>query len=183
MPRQTAHGYAAYSIHNPVVRAADPQVTEGWALIEAARRLAESVQTDDPTSVKARVAMRTALRTNLQLWTIFQASLMFEETNVPEDIRMNMLTLAQFVDRHTVKAMADPTPEQLVVLININRNIGAGLLGSPEDGVVNARPAEAEAPAAPAPAPVPPQYSAPQAPAPAPAPEGEPQRQTINERC
>lgn len=110
----------------------NPAQTEAWALLEAAKRMAVSIMAsgDDPKVV--RNARKAALRLNWRLWTIFQAELTVERSEVPQDIRVNMLTLCKFVDKHTVGALANPTPEALAVLIEINRNIAAGLAQVPE---------------------------------------------------
>ncbi len=111
----------------------NPAQTEAWALIEAARRMAVSV-TDHPGDDKAsKDARKAALRLNWRLWTIFQAELTTERSDVPEEIRINMLTLCKFVDKHTVGSLANPTPEAITVLIDINRNIAAGLSQIPTD--------------------------------------------------
>jgi len=112
-----------------------PRTTEAWALIEAARRIAaalgdaEGKDTDDP---KVKAALREPVRLNWRLWTIFQAELLHEDADLPEDIRINMLTLCNFVDQHTVKCLANPTVENIAGLIDINRNIASGLLELPE---------------------------------------------------
>ncbi len=72
--------------------------------------------------------MREALRLNWRLWTIFQVELTTGDSDVPEDVRMNMLTLCKYVDQHTVGAIAEPTTEKIEVLVNINRDIAGGLL-------------------------------------------------------
>lgn len=101
--------------------------TEAWALIAAARQITESLQIDDAKVAKA--AMQAALRVNWKLWTIFQAELAVdEEASVHDDLRLNMLTLAKFVDNHTVQQLPNPEPERLLVLVDINRNIANGLL-------------------------------------------------------
>jgi flagellar protein FlaF len=41
-----------------------------------------------------------------------------------------MLTLCKFVDEHTVDTLKSPEPEKIRTLIEINRNIAAGLLES-----------------------------------------------------
>lgn len=92
-------------------------------MIEAARRMAESVNHEI-----APAAMRDALRLNWRLWTIFQADLSLGETQMPDEIRNNMLTLCQFVDRFTVEALVDPQKRHIDTLVNINRNIASGLL-------------------------------------------------------
>jgi flagellar biosynthesis activator protein FlaF len=104
-----------------------PTYSEAWALIAAARQIVESTQVEGAKEGKR--AMQEALRTNWKLWTIFQAELSDEaEANIPNDIRINMLTLAKFVDNHTVQQLQDPSPERLLVLVDINRNIANGLL-------------------------------------------------------
>jgi flagellar biosynthesis activator protein FlaF len=104
-----------------------PTYSEAWALITAARNLVESTQVEEESERKK--AMQAALRKNWKLWTIFQAELAVEEeSSIPEEIRINMLTLAKFVDNHTVQQLAGPDPERILVLVDINRNIANGLL-------------------------------------------------------
>ncbi|MDP4797210.1 MAG: flagellar biosynthesis regulator FlaF [Rhodospirillales bacterium] len=122
--------------------AGQPAQTEGWALLEAAKRMASAIVSGDPSEKQTKENMKTALRLNWRLWTIFQAELLDEKCPVPEEIRINMLTLCQFVDKQTVKILINPSPEIMVPLIDINRNIAAGLMHLPE------REAESEAPAA-----------------------------------
>ena len=109
----------------------NPAQTEAWALLEAAKRMAMSITNDtgEPKAVKDN--RKAALRLNWRLWTIFQSELVLERTDVPEEIRINMLTLCKFVDKHTVGALVNPTAEALTVLIDINRNIAAGLAQIP----------------------------------------------------
>lgn len=129
----------------------NPAQSEAWALIEAAKRMAVAI-TYDAGDVKAtKDARKAALRLNWRLWTIFQAELTTERSDVPEELRINMLTLCKFVDKHTVGALVNPTPEAITVLIDINRNIAAGLAQVPP----NAENAEPVAAPAPAPAPEP----------------------------
>lgn len=109
----------------------NPAQTEAWALLEAARRMAVSITHDGPDEKATKEARKAALRLNWRLWTIFQAELVVEKPEIPQEIRINMLTLCNFVDKHTVGALARPTPEALAVLIEINRNIAAGLAQVP----------------------------------------------------
>jgi len=110
----------------------NPAQTEAWALLEAAKRMAVSIIDDNREPKEIKDARKAALRLNWRLWTIFQSELTVERTEVPEEIRINMLTLCKFVDKHTVGALVNPTPEALTVLIDINRNIAAGLARIPE---------------------------------------------------
>ena len=95
--------------------------------------MAEAVERNDLTDFYQRKKVREPLRLNWRLWTIFQAQLTVGESeNVPDDVRTNMLTLCKFVDKHTVSALTDPTPEKVSVLVDMNRNIASGLLASVE---------------------------------------------------
>ncbi len=114
--------------------AGKPAQTEGWALLEAAKRMAGAIVSGDPSEKQTKENMKHALRLNWRLWTIFQAELLDETCTVPDEIRINMLTLCQFVDKQTVKILVNPTPEIMVPLIDINRNIAAGLMNLPEKG-------------------------------------------------
>ncbi|HBT42818.1 MAG TPA: hypothetical protein DIW51_12655 [Rhodospirillaceae bacterium] len=111
----------------------NPAQTEAWALIEAAKRMAVSIAYDAGDAKATKDARKASLRLNWRLWTIFQSELTTERSDVPDEIRINMLTLCKFVDKHTVGALVNPTPEALTVLIDINRNIAAGLAQIPEE--------------------------------------------------
>lgn len=115
-----------------VPEAGQPAQTEAWALLEAAKRMASAIVSGPQNDKDTKENMKQALRLNWRLWTIFQAELLEENCVVPDEIRVNMLTLCQFVDKQTVKILAGPTPEIMVPLIDINRNIAAGLMNLPE---------------------------------------------------
>jgi flagellar biosynthesis activator protein FlaF len=109
--------------YSQVPQGGNPRQSEAWALIESARRMKEA-QAD----AGDQAALLGAARLNWRLWTLFQASLALPESAVPEEVRNNMLSLANFVDRHTVGFLADPKPEKLDILIRINREIASGLM-------------------------------------------------------
>ncbi len=133
-----------------------PQYTEAWALIEAARRMAEATTAENPNE-----AMRETLRLNWRLWTIFQAELSGDDSTVPDDVRINMLTLCKYIDTHTVDAIHKPTAEKIEILVNINRNIAGGLLDGLKKAVEDAEGTEAGAQPAAAPEPAAAQTAAP----------------------
>jgi flagellar protein FlaF len=68
-----------------------------------------------------------ALRYNQRLWTLFQAELLDEENTMPTEIKRDLLSLSAFVDKRTFDVIAHPVQEKLNILIDINRNIAAGL--------------------------------------------------------
>lgn len=110
-----AQGYA--KVPSP----GNPAKTEAWALLESARQMEEA-------KTKGGDELLVAVRRNWRLWTIFQASLIDASCTVPTEVRRNLLTLANIVDRHSASLLADPNPEQVGTLVNINRQIGEGLL-------------------------------------------------------
>ena len=78
-----------------------------------------------------REEMLSAIRVNWRLWTIIQAELLDPQCSVPMDVRTNVLSLAQFIDKHSVEIIGRPSPQQLDVLISINRELAGGLFTMP----------------------------------------------------
>lgn len=115
------------STYNKVPQPGNPRETEAWALTESARRMALSQKPDIPEE-----DMLAAVRLNWRLWTIFQAEMSSPETQVPLEMRQDMLSLCNFVDKRTVEIIADGDRSKLDVLININRQIAAGLFTTPK---------------------------------------------------
>jgi flagellar protein FlaF len=74
-----------------------------------------------------------ALRTNQVVWSILQSELVKDENPLPVEIRNNILTLSLFVDKRIIDVMANPEPEKLKIVIDINLNLAAGLRGSPTE--------------------------------------------------
>ena len=103
----------------------NPRGTEAWALTQAALRMKAAREAND------REEMLAAVRINWRLWTIIQAELLDPQCPVPMDIRTNVLSLAQFVDKHSVGVIGRPAAAQLDVLISINRELAGGLFTTP----------------------------------------------------
>ena len=98
---------------------------EAAALFKSARVLEACQRAWDQPGRAA--SLDEALRNNMRLWTLFQAELARPEHEMPLEMRVNLLKLSRFVDKRTFEMMADPQPEKLQALIDINRNIGSGL--------------------------------------------------------
>ena len=125
----------------------NPSETETRALLEAARRLS-AVQKRDANLEE----YRAALRLNWRLWTLFQTDIAEPENLLPVEIKRNILSLAAYVDRQTVTALARVAPDHLQVLIDINRQIAAGLAeGAKHAAAGSASQARDVAPAQPTP--------------------------------
>jgi flagellar protein FlaF len=70
-----------------------------------------------------------ALRYNRKLWSIFLSAVTSPEHALPAPVRQNVANLGLFVMNQTVSTLKNPKREQLRSLININRELAAGLLG------------------------------------------------------
>ena len=68
-----------------------------------------------------------SLKFNQLIWSIFQSELSADDNPLPKELRLNLLRLSSFIDGRSLETMAYPAPEKLTILININRNIAAGL--------------------------------------------------------
>lgn len=109
--------------------------------------------TSDPREVEARVLLKAAnmmqdlqnnwnadnmeqidetLKYNRQVWMIFyDTAVENKDGNRPDDLRSNIINLANFVFKRTVEILGNPQKDKLEALITINRNIAAGLMQAP----------------------------------------------------
>lgn len=113
-----------------------PREVEAMAFTKAAVLLEEAKQKTGSIEEYSK-----ALRFNHLLWTIIQADLTEPENQLPNEIKANIMSLSIFVDKQTTKAMRSSNAADLDVLININRNLAAGLRTNPQ-----AAPAESPRP-------------------------------------
>ncbi len=95
---------------------------ESAALFKAARLL-EEVRQNWPADER----LQEALQFNRRLWTFFQGELAAPEHPLPRALRVDLLRLSTFVDRRMIEVVASPSPDKLVALIEINRQIASGL--------------------------------------------------------
>lgn len=68
-----------------------------------------------------------ALDFNRKLWNIFLTSVTSEESKLPRQVRENIANLGIFVMKQTLSTQSKPEPRKLDSLININRELAAGL--------------------------------------------------------
>jgi flagellar protein FlaF len=118
-----SNGYAKQQTN--ALEHASPEQTLAWGLTTTARRMAAA---KDPGTTKEEIL--EAVRLNWRLWTIVQAEQSDPDCMTPKSIRESLLNLSNFVDKRSIDLLAKPEAEKLDVLININRNIAAGLLGT-----------------------------------------------------
>jgi flagellar biosynthesis activator protein FlaF len=100
---------------------------EADLLLKAASRLQAIHDAWD----RNKADLADALLYNRKLWSIFLTDVTEPDHPLPKEIRQNVANLGLFVMKQTLSATADPKPEQLDPLININRQIAAGLRGRP----------------------------------------------------
>ena len=119
---QAANAYARVS-----QASLSPRELEATALMKAAMRL-QAVR-DDWASRRGELS--GALDFNQKLWTILATAATDDAGALPSDIRQGVSDLAGFVFNHTFAIIAEPDAAKLGPLVNINRELAAGLRGTP----------------------------------------------------
>ncbi len=116
-----SQGYSNYAQSQMV--AETMQESEARALLRCAAKL-EMAQQDG-----VRYAdYCEAVRHNQRLWTVFQMSLLKPEHGLPGELADLLRSLSLFVDRRSMRAFGEHEAKLLTVLININRQVAAGLM-------------------------------------------------------
>ena len=115
----------------------DQRMIEGQALINTANTLQYIKDNFDQCTIED---LEKALTYNRKLWTVFYDTAVENkyEAETPTSLRQNILNLSLFVFKHTLDVQADPKQEKLDVLIDINRNIAAGLMQGAENAKTDA---------------------------------------------
>jgi flagellar protein FlaF len=105
-------------------RTTNPRDLEANLLSRSASNLQR--MRDDWDSIP-RLELANALQFNRRLWTVFMTSVTREDSPLPIDVRQNVANLGIFVMKQSLSLQADPVASKLDVLININRQLAAGL--------------------------------------------------------
>lgn len=117
------HAAAAYQQTTKAVET--PRDREAALLIRAASEM-QAVADNWPLE---NDKLARVLTYNRKLWTIFISSASKEENPLPRQIRENIVNLGIFVLKQTHETMLQPGPQKLGSMININRQLAAGLRG------------------------------------------------------
>ena len=117
--RQATRAYGATANQT-----ASPRELEADLLLSAAARLQAIRDGWDDKNPE----LDAALLYNRKLWSVFVTSATSTENPLPAGLRQNVANLGIFVFKQTLAILADPKPENLGSLININRELAAGLL-------------------------------------------------------
>ena len=104
---------------------ASPRDNEAKALLMAANKL-QAVMTNADATFEQTFE---ALMFNRKLWSIFLSEAQRDENPQPLDVRQNIANLGIFVLSHTAALQISPQRAHFKPLIEINRNIAAGLGG------------------------------------------------------
>lgn len=130
-PPHNPHAAAAgvYDTHAQA-HTPDQRELEARVLLKAAKAFKEAKDNwDDITQEQ----LDDVLTYNRQIW------MMFVDTAIEDDdpdrstaLRNNIANLGVFIFNHTLDILADPQKEKLDILMEINREIAAGLMTSPK---------------------------------------------------
>ena len=104
-----------------------PRALEASLLLKAASQLQYIVENWRENWGKENNEFLTALYYNRRLWSVLLSSVAEHDNPLPQEIKNNVASLGAFVLRHTISVQAHPAPEKLDVLVNINRELAAGL--------------------------------------------------------
>ncbi len=116
---------AAQAYGKVASKISSPREMEADLLLQAASQL-QTIR--DAWDVK-HSELNAALTNNRKLWSLLVATVTRPENPLPVNVRQNVANIGIFVLKHTLATMADPRPENLGSLININRELASGLLG------------------------------------------------------
>lgn len=119
---------AAQAYARTAQRTASPREIEAQALLKAARQLQDVVTN---WSERGAIGMNEALMFNRKLWSIFVSDAMRDDNPQTLEIRQSIANIGVFVLSQSAALQMAPQVEPLNALIEINRNIAAGLSGRP----------------------------------------------------
>lgn len=127
LPPQNPYAQAANAYgDNAQKHAPSQRELEGRVLLKSAKML-KDLQENWETANKEII--ESTLKYNRQIWMIFYDTAMENpEGDRPNQLRSNIVNLANFIFKREVDIMAHPQKQKLDVLININHEIAAGLM-------------------------------------------------------
>lgn len=104
----------------------DQRELEARVLLKSAKMLSDlQLALDDADND----LIESTLKYNRQIWMMFyDTALENPDNNRPNDLRSNIVNLANFIFKREIDIMSEPTKQKFDVLININKEIAAGLM-------------------------------------------------------
>ncbi len=116
---------AAKAYARTATTTAAPREIEAQALLKAANKLQDLLNNEDTTGERTK----DALLFNRKLWSIFMSDALRDENPQPLEVRQKIANIGVFVLTQTAALQLNPQPEHFKSLIEINRNLAAGLSG------------------------------------------------------
>src|SRR5258705_13689249 len=120
MSSAAAHAYA-----RDANTTSSPRNIEAQDLLKAANKLQAIVSNENATTEQ----ISEALTFNRKLWSIFLGDVLRDENQQPLEVRRNIASIGIFVLSQTMALQISPQVEHIKPLIEINRNLAAGLSG------------------------------------------------------
>ncbi len=108
----------------------DQRELEGRILLKAARMIQDLQRNWDEVNSEL---LETTLKYNRQIWMMFYDTALEnpDKADRPNDLRSNIINLANFIFKRELDVLAKPEKEKLDILISINKEIAAGLMSKP----------------------------------------------------
>ena len=104
----------------------DQRELEARVLLKSAKYMQDIISEWESAD---REIIEESLKYNRQIWMMFYDTAMENpEGDRPDDLRSNIINLANFIFKREIDILANPSKEKFDVLININREIAAGLM-------------------------------------------------------
>ncbi len=119
---KAADAYGAHAQkHTP-----DQRELEGRVLLKSAKTLKDLQENWDNVTPEQ---LQMTLQNNRQIWMLFyDTALENPEGNRPNDLRSNIVNLANFIFKREIDILSKPEKDKLDILISINQDIAAGLM-------------------------------------------------------
>lgn len=118
----------ASDAYGSTAAATDQRSLEGRILMKAALKLEDLANRLKDGEKVPLAEIGETMEYNQKLWTVFVAETMNAEHPLPQEVKNNIASLGLFVFKRTKDILADTQPEKIRSLIDINRNIAAGLM-------------------------------------------------------
>lgn len=109
----------------------DQRELEARVLLKSAKNL--QLLRDDWDNSMTPETLDDLLRYNRHIWLMFvDNAAQDSDPERPQELRANIANLGAFIFNHSMELLANPAKEKLDVLIEINREIAAGLMSRPK---------------------------------------------------
>lgn len=99
---------------------------EAYYLAKCGLDLASALNKND------KEMMMEALKRNIDLWLFIKILMKKNSTNLPEEVRTNLITLSDYICSNSsvlINDIDNVKPEKIDTIVNINKHISEGLLG------------------------------------------------------